>query len=104
MEELQQQLDREFEVALQQGREFDYDTRSNELFGMEQIPFDASGRFVMPSWLAKVGHVTDGLFFRGAGRFFTIWNPEELYKMGPEMAAAKIACETMVGEYKAKRK
>ena len=104
MAELQDQLDREYDIALNAGRDFDYDAKSNELFGFEQIPFDDSGRFVMPSFLARVGNVEDGLFFRGAGRFFTIWNPVELYAMGQEMDPAKVACETLVAEYEAKRK
>ena len=44
-----------------------------------------------------------GLFFQGGGRFFTLWNPEELMKMGDDWAAAKAACEALVGDAKAKR-
>ena len=38
------QLDREEERATRLGREFDRDLRSMQLWGFEQVPFDASGR------------------------------------------------------------
>ena len=46
--ELEAQLDREEELAVRLGREFDRDTRSSQLFGFQELPFDDSGRFVMP--------------------------------------------------------
>ena len=68
------------------------------------MPFDDSGRFVMPDWLARLGGIENGLFFNGAGRFFTIWNPAELARMGTEWAQAHAACETLVAEGAAKAK
>ncbi|MEW4448585.1 division/cell wall cluster transcriptional repressor MraZ [Qipengyuania sp. JC766] len=102
--ERRERLDREYDLALQNGRDFDYEERSDKLFGFEKIPFDDSGRFVLSTWLQRYANVTEGLYFRGSGRTFTIWAPEELYKMGPEMEAAKIACQTLVEDYEAKRK
>lgn len=103
-DELQQQLDREYDAALNAGRDFDYDERSSQLFGFEKIPFDDSGRFVMPTFLTKVGNVDGGLFFRGGGRFFTIWNRVELDRMGDEWEAAKAACDALIAEHEAKKK
>lgn len=97
-EELHDQLEREYESADRHGRDFDYDERMSQLFGFEQVPFDDSGRFVMPTFLLGLADISDGLFFRGGGRFFTIWNPEQLYKMGPEWEAAQAACRVLVDE------
>lgn len=103
-EELHAQLERESAAAIDAGREFDYDTRSMLMFGFQRIPFDDSGRFVMPSYLLKTGNIENGLFIRGHGRFFTLWNPAELYRMGDELEAIKAACETLVAEQDAKQK
>ncbi|PZO71622.1 MAG: division/cell wall cluster transcriptional repressor MraZ [Pelagerythrobacter marensis] len=96
--ELEQQLDREERLAIELGRDFDRDARSLALYGFEQVPFDESGRFVMPDYLAKLGRIADGLYFQGAGRFFTIWNPAELAKMGDGWESAQAACASLAQE------
>ena len=102
--EFEDQLDREEERALRLGREFDRDTRASQLNGFAEIPFDDSGRFVMPDYLRGLGEVQDGLYFQGGGRFFTCWNPAELDCMGDDWAAAKAACAALVAEAEAKAK
>ncbi len=84
--------------------EFDYDTRAQQLFGFEQLPFDDSGRFVMPDYLRDLGEIEGGLFFQGAGDFFLIWNPDELAKMGPAYKGAQAACRKQLAEAAAKAK
>lgn len=101
-EELDAQLDREEELAYKVGREFDRDLRAMQLFGFVEIPFDDSGRFVMPDHLRALGHVNDGLYFQGAGRFFTIWAPDQLSAMGPEWESAKAACDNLLSDVEAK--
>ncbi len=101
-DELEKQLDREEEIAVRLEKEFDRDTRASQLFGFVELPFDDSGRFVMPDHLRTLGGIEDGLFFQGGGRFFTLWNPRELMNMGDEWAAAKAACEALVAEAEAK--
>ncbi len=95
--ELEAQLDREEETAIRMGREFDRETRSSQLNGFVELPFDDSGRFVMPDYLRTLAKIGDGLFVQGGGRFFTLWNPAELKKMGDDWAAAKAACAALVG-------
>jgi MraZ protein len=97
-DELEVQLDREEGIALQAGREFDRDLRAMQLFGFVELPFDDSGRFVMPEHLKSLASIGDGLYFHGAGRFFTIWNPARLEEMGPEWASAKAAAANLVAE------
>lgn len=103
IDKLQQKLDSDQERAVRmQDDSFDYDTRAQQLFGFEQIPFDDSGRFVMPDYLRDLGVVGDGLFFQGAGDFFLIWNPEELEQMGPAYKGAQAACRKQIADAAAK--
>ena len=101
-EEFEQQLDREEEMAFKFGRDFDRETRSSQLNGFSELSFDDSGRFIMPDFLRELADIGDGLYFQGGGRFFTIWNPKELARMGDDWAAAKAACAALVAEAKAK--
>ncbi|WP_066773862.1 division/cell wall cluster transcriptional repressor MraZ [Croceicoccus mobilis] len=96
--QLDAQLDREEDRAYQAGRDFDRDTRSAQLFGFAEVPFDDSGRFIMPDYIVELGHVGEQLYFHGGGQFFTVWNPEKLFEMGPEWEAAKAACKAMMAD------
>lgn len=96
--ELMAQVDREEANAIARGQDFDRDTRQSQLFGFTRLPFDASGRFVMPEHLIKLGKFKDGVFFQGGGSFFTVWNPAELYKMGDGWENAIAACRMFEAE------
>lgn len=96
--ELMAQIDREEEIALTRDRDFDRDMRQSQLFGFTRLPFDTSGRFVMPDHLVQLGKLEDGVFFQGAGSFFTLWNPAELDKMGEGWEAAQAACRMLIAE------
>ena len=102
--ELETQLDREEERAIRTGADFDRDFRSMHLFGFAEIPFDDSGRFVIPEHLRNLAAIENGLYFQGAGRFFTIWNPEKLQSMGPDWAPAQAACASLLADAEAKGK
>ena len=98
-------LDREEERATRLGRDFDRDLRSMQLWGFERIPFDASGRFILPDHLADVGKLRDEVFFHGAGEFFTLWSPDQLDAMGegwegPQAACRKLADDAAKGRRK----
>ena len=97
-------LDREEESAYKFGRDFDRDTRAIQLNSFETMPFDDSGRFVMPDHLRLLGKIEDGLYFQGGGRFFTLWNPAELAQMGDDWAGAKAACDSFLADAKARGK
>ena len=103
IETLQQELEAERDRAVQmQNTAFNYKARAQQMFGFEQVPFDDSGRFVMPEYLREIGMVGEGLFFQGAGDFFLIWNPEVLATMGPEYRAAQAACRRQMADASAK--
>ncbi len=101
IDKLSEQLDREEERAIRLGdANFDRDVRAGQLFGYEQLPFDDSGRFIMPEHLRDLGKVGDGLYFQGAGDFFFVWSPEELTRMGPEWKSAQAACAKLIAAAK----
>ena len=89
------QIDREEAQAVQAGRPFDRDMRAIQLDGFFEVPFDESGRFVLPTHLADLCGVTDQLFFTAAGPFFVLFSPEEFYKMPAGFEAAQAACRQM---------
>ena len=91
--ELDAQLDREEEFALQRGDAFNRQLRASQLFGFIRLPFDDSGRIVMPARFLKAARIEDALFFQGAGSEFLIFNPAELAQLGDEWNHAKIGCE-----------
>jgi MraZ protein len=100
-EKLDAQLEREEERAIRLGlQDFDREVRAQQLFGFEQLPFDESGRFVMPEHLRDLGKVGDGLYFQGAGDFVFIWNPSELALMGAEWKGAQASCAKLVAAAK----
>ncbi|WP_091143439.1 division/cell wall cluster transcriptional repressor MraZ [Novosphingobium sp. CF614] len=88
------QLDAEQARADAAQRPFNRDKRAMQLYTFTPTPFDTSGRFVMPEALASLANIQDQLYFQGVGRFFTIWNPEELYKLAddPEMEGVIATC------------
>ncbi|MBA3863046.1 MAG: division/cell wall cluster transcriptional repressor MraZ [Erythrobacter sp.] len=96
-DKLNQQLEREEERAIRLSlADFDRDVRAQQLFGFEQLPFDDSGRFIMPEHLRDLGKVGDGLYFQGAGDFFFVWNPVELARMDPAWKGAQAACAKLI--------
>ena len=92
------QIDREEMLAIQRGQEFDRDLRQTQLFGFTEVPFDDSGRFVLPDYLLDLGRVGEGLFFQGAGNFFALWNPDEITSMGGGWEGAQAACAMLSAE------
>lgn len=92
------QLDREEELAIRVEKDFDRDLRSMQLYGFSEVPFDDSGRFVIPDHLARLAGLGDQLYFQGAGAFIMIWSPENLAAMGEGWEGAKSACADLVAE------
>ena len=88
-------LDSEQERATRLGKEFDRDALAMSLYAYDEVPFDASGRFVLGDDLAELGNLRDEVFLNGAGEFFTLWNPDELYAMGAPFDAAKVFCRKL---------
>lgn len=97
-DQFEDQLDREDEKALKTGADFDRDVRSQQLYGFSEVPFDDSGRFVIPAHLRMVANITDQVFFAASGKKFFVWSPEELMRMGPGWESAQAACAAFIAE------
>ena len=96
------ELDREDARAVATGADFDRDVRSGQLWTFTKVAFDGSGRFQIPEKLIGVANIGDQIYYRGGSPFFTIWNPDELAKMGPGWESDIAACEIMQREALAK--
>ena len=94
-EGFEEQLDREEAHAEKTGGAFDRDMRALQLNGFAEVPFDESGRFVLPTHLPELCAIGDQLYFQGAGQFFVLFAPEEIAKMGPGFEGAQAACRQM---------
>ena len=56
--------------------ELEYQQRNLMAFGAtEEVPYDSSGRIVMPPMMRCKGAIEDVALFLGAGETFQIWNP-----------------------------
>ena len=101
--EIDADLDLQQKMARERGEEFDYDTKAQLLLGgCEQVTIDGSGRFVVPNGLVGPGFVGKEMHFLGHIKFFTLWNPDELNKMGPEFDTAKSMCASFQEEARSK--
>lgn len=101
-DEFEALLDREEEIAARAGKDFDRDMRSMQLYGFSEMPFDDSGRFVIPDHLESLARFGDQLYFQGAGAFFMIWSPAVLAEMGTGWEGAQAACASLAAEAAAK--
>jgi MraZ protein len=57
--------------------ELDYARRTMMAFGAtEEVPYDSSGRIIVPPMMRKKGQLDDLALFIGVGETFQIWNPK----------------------------
>jgi len=92
---LREKLREERALAAQAGQDYDADRKAIDSFTYEEVPFDGSGRFVLPEVLAIVAGVEDEVYFQGGGDFFLIWAPEELYKMDDSWRHHQMICRRL---------
>ncbi len=96
--EFEAELDREERIALERNQGYDRELRANQLYGFARVPFDDSGRFVLPERYFKLGGIDSAAFFQGGGKSFTIWNPAELAQMGAGWEDAQEACAELAAQ------
>ena len=57
--------------------------RARRTFGItEDVPYDTSGRIILPPMMRKKGQIEDLALFVGVGGTFEIWNPHLALKSG----------------------
>lgn len=69
--------------------------RARRTFGLtEDVPYDTSGRIILPPMMRRKGQIEDLALFVGAGGTFEIWNPHIALKSGDanlrELAAYRL--------------
>lgn len=62
-----------------------HQARARRTFGMtEDVPYDSSGRIILPPMLRRKGRIEDLALFVGIGGTFEIWNPRLALETGDE--------------------
>lgn len=62
-----------------------HQARARRTFGMtEDVPYDTSGRIILPPMLRRKGQIEDLALFVGIGGTFEIWNPRLALRHGDE--------------------
>lgn len=76
---LHARLGRTEDRAADSGRDYDRFNANRRAFGLvEDVPFDASGRFILPPMLRDRAQLGDLALFLGTGDTFEVWNPRLL--------------------------
>ena len=70
-------------------------SRARRTFGVtEEVPYDTSGRIILPPMMRRRGQIEDLALFVGTGGTFEIWNPQLALKSGDaglrELAAYRL--------------
>ena len=59
--------------------------RARRTFGVtEEVPYDTSGRIILPPMMRRKGRIDDLALFIGTGGTFEIWNPRLALESGDE--------------------
>lgn len=99
LKQLDQRLDREEQQERAAGRPFDYYDVNRSAYGVvEEIPYDASGRFILPPLFRNRAQMTDLAYFFGARHYFEIWNPTVLLETPESNADARWAAAYLLAE------
>jgi len=69
-------IDRREQAALDAGDAPPAAAKRSAFGQVERVPFDASGRFVLPPFFRMKAKIGKWAFFSGAGETFEIWAPE----------------------------
>lgn len=84
---LHARLERTEDRAADAGKDYSRHNPARRAFGLiEDVPYDASGRFILPPMLRDRAKLTDLALFLGTGDTFEIWNPRILIE-APSMDA-----------------
>ncbi|WP_344708191.1 division/cell wall cluster transcriptional repressor MraZ [Sphingomonas humi] len=63
----------------EEGAQLAYQQRNLLAFAVsEEVPYDSTGRILLPAMMRRKGGISDLVLFLGVGETFQIWNPETL--------------------------
>ncbi len=87
------------ERAIDAGHTIDRDEIGSSALGpLDDVPFDASGRFILPPFLKGKGKMTTLAFFWGAGDSIEIWSPDVLLADPTADEGKKERCAWLMAE------
>jgi MraZ protein len=90
---LYERINRDEEIERAAGRSFDRDNANRAAFGNAlDMPYDNSGRFILPGFLRQKGQLEDLAFFYGTANVFEIWNPRILLSTPELFEGMREAC------------
>ena len=88
---LAEQLDRREAAFTGPDGEFDYNIKRRAAAG-EAVPFDGSGRFIMPAFPRFYAGIGEHAFFFGVFDYIEIWDPKTLVETESMAVNVKAAC------------
>ena len=86
------QLERRQAADFERTNQFDYNIL-DRAGGAEPLPFDGSGRFIMPAFERRYARIDKTAFFHGSFDWITIWSPKLLLETPGVDSYLKEACE-----------
>ena len=96
---LRQQITSDESAERVGGGSFDRRNALRRSFGpVEEVPFDASGRFILPKFMRDKAQLTDTAFFFGLGDMFEIWNPHVLLATPSVDELMREVCEWLLSD------
>lgn len=95
-------LDEERAYAEQRGEKFNRELLSTKMWSFTEVPFDKSGRFILPQKYCTIGKIGDNICFLGGGRFITLWDIDQLGAMGEDWEDQYELCLAEAEEVRAK--
>ena len=73
------EIEKQWEAAITRGGSFDRDaTGARKFSSLQEMSFDASGRFLLPPQLQDMVGLKDNVLFHGIGTTFCLWDPQAL--------------------------
>ena len=88
---LAEKLDRREAENTREDGEYDYNIKRRAASG-EAVPFDGSGRFIMPAFPRFYAGIGEHAFFFGVFDYIEIWDPKTLVETESMAANVKAAC------------
>ncbi len=84
------EIDREEDIAIARGEPYDRDAAGARKFSsLQELSFDASGRFVIPPMLQAVADMSEHVMFHGNGSTFCLWDPQTLLETADNVPVNK---------------
>lgn len=88
--EMLAEINREEDIAIARGEAYDRDAAGARKFSsLQELNFDASGRFIMPPILQAVADMSEHVMFHGNGSTFCLWDPQTLLDTAADVPVNK---------------